>query len=124
MFMKPKNRVTLRNKMKKVNSKTDLDTQLSKNKSVLAIFYSSWCPYCVRFLPAFNEQIGESRFENVVHVILDDDDNPLWDEYSIAAVPTIIYFEDGKVCNRLDGRLGLGLSGTQLQKWLEEYKKL
>lgn len=108
--------------MKKINSKADLDTQLKENKTVLAVFYSTWCPYCVHFMPSFNEQIGKSKFENVVHVILDDDDNLLWDEYNIIAVPTIIYFKDGKVSNRLDGRLGLGLSGTQLQKWLEEFK--
>ena len=45
-------------------------------------------------------------FENVIHVLLDDYDNPLWDDYDIPAVPTIIYFEDGKVCKRLDAQLG------------------
>jgi thioredoxin 1 len=122
MFMKPKNSISVRIVMKKINSKADLGAQLKENKTVLAVFYSTWCPYCVRFMPSFNDQIGKSKFENVVHVILDDDDNLLWDEYNIVAVPTIIYFEDGKVSNRLDGRLGLGLSGTQLQKWLEEFK--
>lgn len=109
--------------MIKVNNKQDLDMQLNKNKKVLAIFYSTWCPYCVRFVPSFNKQIAGLGFENVIHVILDNNDNPLWDEYGVSAVPTIIYFQDGKVCNRLDGRLGLGLSESQLQKWLDEFKK-
>jgi thioredoxin-like negative regulator of GroEL len=50
----------------------------------------------------------------------DDDDNPLWEEYSIEAVPTVILFEEGKVCRRLDGIFGYGLSENQLEEWLEE----
>jgi thioredoxin-like negative regulator of GroEL len=51
---------------------------------------------------------------------VDDDDNPLWDEYSIGAVPTVILFEEGKVCKKLDGRYGYGLSEKQLEEWLKE----
>jgi thioredoxin 1 len=105
----------------KVDNKQDLDKQL-KGKKVLAIFYSTWCPFCSRFLPAFNKQMANAKFENIVHVIVDEDDNPLWDEYDVSAVPTIIYFEDGKVCDRLDARLGAGLNESQLMKWLQEFK--
>ena len=72
--------------------------------------------------PSSTEKSPTSDKTSVVHVLLDDYDNPLWDDYSIGAVPTIILFEDGEVCSRLDGRLGFGLSGTQFQSWLEEVK--
>ena len=108
--------------MLQVDNKPDLEIELGKNKRVLALFYSSWCPYCIRFLPIFKKKISASAKTSVVEVLLDDDDNPLWDEYSIEAVPTIILFEDGEVCSRLDGRLGLGLSERQLDKWIEEMK--
>lgn len=109
--------------MKKILSKEKLDNELKTNKTVLALFYSTWCPYCMRFFPAFKNQAEGLDFESVVHVILDTDDDPLWDEYSIKAVPTVIYFEDGKVTKRLDAKLGLGLSEPALQEWLVQFKK-
>ncbi len=112
----------VRDNMKKVVSKKELDSELKANKNVLALFYSTWCPYCMRFFPAFKDQASKKGFENIIHVILDDDDDPLWDEYGIAAVPTVIYFEDGKVSKRLDAQLGLGLSEFKLQEWLKQFK--
>ena len=60
--------------------------------------------------------------KSVIHVLLDDYENPLWDDYDIFAVPTIISFEDGKVYKRLDGKLGMGLSEGQFKTWIEEFK--
>jgi thioredoxin 1 len=108
--------------MIQVDNKQDLEIELGKNKKVIALFYSSWCPYCIRFLPIFKKKISVSAKTSVVEVLLDDDDNPLWVEYSVEAVPTIILFEDGEVCSRLDGRLGLGLSERQLDSWIEKIK--
>jgi thiol-disulfide isomerase/thioredoxin len=108
--------------MIKVYTKKDLDVQLKKNKKVLALFYSSWCPYCIRFVPTFEKKVAKMDFESVVHVLLDDYDSPLWDEYDVPAVPTIIFFENGNVCKRLDGRLGMGLSEGEFRVWIEEFK--
>lgn len=105
--------------MIKVDNKKDLDAELAKSNRVLALFYSSWCPFCMRFVPFFNKKVS-GKIENVIHVILDDDDNPLWDEFEISAVPTAIMFECGKVCNRLDGRLGSGLNEDQFAAWLQD----
>ena len=105
--------------MIEVDNKQDLDAELSKNKRVLALFYASWCPYCVRFVPVFKRRI-KLQEGSVVYVLLDDYDNPLWDDYSIDAVPTVILFKNGKVSCRLDGSLGVGVSEKQLQVWLDE----
>lgn len=105
--------------MIEVYNKQDLDKELSSNKKVLALFYATWCPYCMSFLRAFNKNIVVYQFNCVIRVNLDDYDNPLWDDYSIDAVPTVIFFEDGKVCSRLDGRFGVGLSEKQLTDWLK-----
>lgn len=108
--------------MNKVYTKKDLDAELKKSKKVLALFYATWCPYCMGFVPTFNKKVSTMRFENVVHVLLDDYDNPLWDEYDVPAVPTVIFFEDGKVSKRLDGKLGMGLSEREFRVWIEEFK--
>jgi thioredoxin-like negative regulator of GroEL len=106
--------------MIEVDNKQDLDAELRKNKRVFTLFYASWCPHCTRFMPVFEKRIGNFEEPSVVYVLLDDYDNPLWDDFCINSVPTVILFEDGEVCRRLDGRLGLGLSERQLQTWLDE----
>ena len=108
--------------MNKIYTKKDLDAELKKSKSVLALFYSSWCPFCVGFVPTFDRKVISLGIKNVVHVLLDDYDNPLWDEYDIPAVPTIVLFEGDKICKRLDARLGRGLSEECFNSWIEEFK--
>ena len=58
-------------------------------------------------------------FDKVLRVYIDDDDNPLWDDYSIESVPAVMFFEQGKVARRLDARLGFGLSEKQFTEWLK-----
>jgi len=109
--------------MNKIYNKQDLDLELKKNKKVLALFYASWCPFCVGFVPTFDKTVAKMDFESIIHVLLDDYDNELWDDYDVPAVPTIIYFEDGKVCKRLDAQLGRGLSESSFKKWIELFKR-
>jgi thioredoxin 1 len=108
--------------VRKIYTKDELNTELAKYKTTLVLFYATWCPFCMRFEPFFNEEVAPYKFENVVHVLLDDYDNPLWDDYDISAVPTVILFENGKVFNRLDGHLGRGLKEEQLIEWLKKLK--
>jgi thioredoxin 1 len=108
--------------MKEVCNKSDLESQLQKSKKILALFYASWCPFCRSFLPVFERTSSEQGVNLVLLVKVDDYDNPLWDEYSIEAVPTVILFNEGNVCKRLDARLGCGLSEQQLKQWLEREK--
>jgi thioredoxin 1 len=108
--------------MVKIDNRKDLDLELKKNKQILALFYSTWCPYCVRFVPTFDKTIATLLFEKVIHVLLDDYDSPIWDEYDIPAVPTVVLFEEGKVCKRLNGQLGCGLSVEKFKVWIQELK--
>ena len=108
--------------MIQVDNEQDLDRQLKTNEKVLALFYASWCSYCSRFVPVFDKKIVNFNAGSVIYVLLDDYDNPLWDDYEIEAVPTLILFEKGKVARRLDGKSGWGLSEKQLSVWLEKLK--
>jgi hypothetical protein len=56
----------------------------------------------------------------VLRVYIDDDDNPLWEDYSIESVPTMLLFERGKATRRLDAKLGFGLSEKQFTEWLKK----
>jgi thiol-disulfide isomerase/thioredoxin len=108
--------------MVKVDNRQDFNEELRKNEKVLAIFYASWCPYCVAFVPVFDKKAGNFTVGPVIHVLLDDYDNPLWDDYNIEVVPTVMFIEKGKVYRRLDGRLGVGLNEKQLVVWLDQVK--
>ncbi len=108
--------------MIEVDDKEDLNNILAKTEKVLVLFYASWCTYCTRFVPVFDAKIKGSQQTHVIHVLLDDYDNPLWDDYDIEAVPTIIFFENGKINKRLDGRSGVGLNEKQLNVWLEKIR--
>lgn len=106
--------------MTEVNNQNDLSLEIEKNKKVLALFYATWCPYCQSFVKSFDRNIANYQFDLVIRVNMDDYDSPLWDDYSVEAVPTVILFENGKISNRLDGRSGVGLNERQLKEWLKE----
>jgi thioredoxin 1 len=108
--------------MIKIDNYKHLDMELKKNKHVLALFYATWCPYCVRSVPNFDKKASSLGFRNIIHVLLDDYNNQLWDDFDIPAVPSIIYFEDGKVSKRLNGKLGSGLSEREFNVWIEDFK--
>lgn len=110
--------------MIEVDNQQDLDRELKSNSKVLALFYASWCPYCGKFVLVFDGKIANFNIGSVIHVLLDDYDNSLWDDYDIEAVPTIIFFVKGKISSRLDGRFGVGLNEKQLRVWLQEFDSL
>jgi thioredoxin len=105
--------------MIEVSSKKDFDDQISKEKNVVALFYASWCPFCSRFLAVYDKVAPESKFAVFLHVRIDDYSNPLWEDYSVEAVPTAIFLVGGKVQRRLDGKLGEGLSLGEFNQWLK-----
>ena len=110
--------------MIEIESKEQLDNLLLKNEKLLVLFYASWCSFCTRFVPVFDKKTESFRKALIIHVLLDDYDNQLWDDYEIEAVPTVIYFEQSKVSKRLDGRAGLGLNENKLITWLKQEFKI
>ena len=72
-------------------------------------------------MPVFEKMTTKFSAGKIVHVLLDDYDSSLWDDYSIDAVPTVLFFDKGKVSKRLDGKSGVGLNEKQLKVWLLEF---
>jgi thioredoxin 1 len=106
--------------MIEVSEEEELAKHLESNSKVTALFYSSWCPFCRSFLPTFNKHVQKTGLDTFIKVLIDDDENPIWETYSLEAVPSIIVFEKGKVTRRLDCQLGAGLNEKQLVKFLEK----
>ncbi len=106
--------------MIEVYSEQEWKEQLSRNERVMALFYASWCPFCRGFIATFRKSAQKSDSEEWISVNVDDDDNPLWEEYSLEAVPSVILFVKGNVAKRLDCDLGRGLSEKQFYDWLKQ----
>jgi thioredoxin 1 len=87
------------------------------SEPTLVMFTTSWCPFCRRFKPKFVEAATKADVRSVITYI-DDWENPLWDEYKIDVVPTLVLFEGGKPAYRRDGILGRGLGEKDLQNIL------
>jgi CDGSH-type Zn-finger protein len=92
--------------------KGDLEDVLKTRKRAFVLFYASWCPFCRDFLPIYDKYF-EKEPETFLHVLVDDKEE-LMDKYSVEIVPTVIFFDNGKIKRRCDGEEGVGLSEKHL----------
>ncbi len=106
--------------MNTFDNQHSLEEYVQQYRRVLVLFCASWCPFCERFYPTFERLTAEKAFDKTMRVYIDDDDNPLWDDFSIEAVPTLLFFEQGKAASRLDANLGLGLNEKTFSNWLKK----
>jgi thioredoxin-like negative regulator of GroEL len=103
--------------MSKIDVEYGLDDALKSLNRVFVLFYASWCPFSQRFLPTF-EQFSQGKKHCLL--VKTDDKASLCEEYSVDVVPTVLFFENGKVVKRLDGLPGLGLSEKQLTEFTSQ----
>lgn len=94
-----------------VESDHDLHELLKVRDKAFVLFYASWCPFSIRFLPIFEQQAKDQDF---IRIIVDHEES-LCEKYSVAVYPTVFFFEKGKVSKRLDGVSGVGLDEKKLK---------
>ena len=94
---------------------------LSEGKRILVMFYTDWCPSCQKFKRTFESfaNTSDKKIKFYVHMINDDDD-PLWDRFSINTVPTLIAFDGDEIISRRDSKMGVGLNKTDIDSILIE----
>jgi thioredoxin 1 len=85
-------------KVTKISEPSQLDAVLKSTKYVVVDFYADWCPPCRAIAPIFSKfaddhavagQLGFVKV-NVDHV------KDVAKKYGISAMPTFLFFEDGK----------------------------
>ncbi len=103
--------------MQKLTRPAQLDSAL-KGKKAMVLFHSTWCPFCRTFEPTFDAVGKDQRAWEPAEVLLEEDENPLWERFGIRAVPTVLFFDDGKVVGRLDAEFGVGLRESDLRRAL------
>jgi thioredoxin len=87
----------------KVNSKNFSKVVLNTEKPVVVDVWASWCGPCKMLAPQFQaaaeELEGKARFAK-----LDADKNQkLVRKYKVMGLPTLLFFQDGKLVDRVSG---------------------
>jgi thioredoxin 1 len=81
-------------------------------------FVADWCPFCREFLPRF-EARATSSGAGLLFADVTDEASPLWEEFDLEVVPTVVAFRDGTAIGRLDGILGRGIADPALATFLD-----
>jgi hypothetical protein len=89
-------------------------------KRSVIFFEMTACPYCVACRERFADLVRERPDLLFARVLLNDPGHPLWNQYGIHAVPTVIAFEKGEIVARADSILALGLSKKRWSEFLSK----
>lgn len=88
----------------KLTSEEDLNKQLEQHRYVLVDCYATWCGPCKRLTPVL-EKVNDER-ENVEIVKVDiDEADEFCDMYDIESIPTLVFYKDGEVVDKVLGAL-------------------
>jgi thioredoxin 1 len=76
---------------------------LKSDKPVLVDFWAPWCGPCRAIAPIIEELVKEYGGQ-IKFTKCNVDDNPVTPgQYGIKAIPTLIFFNNGKVVNQITG---------------------
>jgi len=99
-----------------VSNLRDLEQALQATDNVIAMVYATWCPFCRKVLPVFEQQ---NRDQQRHLLLVADDEERLAELYDIEIFPTLLLFEKGRVVKRLDGKPGIGLNDQQIADFIQ-----
>ena len=110
-----------------------IDSLVSQGNKALIMFYADWCPFCQKFKPIFESLSSSSSSTDPKHsgskttyqicaAKVNDDDNPLWERFSINSIPTLLAFDKGRIVARREAKMGIGLSKSDLDSMLKKLK--
>ena len=77
------------------------------NADLLAVvdFSATWCGICERMKPVFDEFTNDFEGKIIVGEVNIDESEVLAAEYELDIIPTFIFFKDGKVVERISGKV-------------------
>jgi thioredoxin-like negative regulator of GroEL len=99
-----------------IPSSQELYAVVRSKPKVMILFYAAWCPFSREFLPCFERAAGDGD-QGFLRVLVDDAEEAA-DAFGVRVYPTILFFENGTLVKRLDGRAGVGLSEGQLRDFI------
>lgn len=107
-----------KDKIIKIESKTEFDQALKCNNPVVAKFSAIWCTACKAMDPVF-EKSADKYSEDVKFIDVDvDKTGDIAERFEIKGIPAFIYFKDGKRIKKLEG----SMPQQDLDKSIESFK--
>ena len=82
------------------NFKTEV---LESDVPVLVDFWATWCPPCRQIAPIIDALATEYEGKAKIGKVDLDANRPLGDELAIQAVPTLLFYRNGEIVERIIG---------------------
>lgn len=76
---------------------------IKSDKPVLVDFWAPWCGPCRMMSPIVEELAKEYNGKAKICKMNTDENPQMAQEYSISAIPTLLFFKDGKVVKEIVG---------------------
>lgn len=83
----------------------DFNRTIETNKNVVFDFYADWCGPCQTLLPIVNKLAAELQDNVVIKKVNVDQDSELAAQFNVRSIPTLVFFNEGKVIDRHSGLL-------------------
>ena len=87
------------NMIKHVNDKAEFNELISSGK-VLVDFFATWCGPCRMIAPVLEELDADINFDVQIVKVDVDEAGDIAALFDVQAIPTLIYFKDGKQLNK------------------------
>lgn len=107
-----------------VNKENFQQEVLNSKQPVVVDAYATWCPPCKMLAPIFRELSGEMKGYVKFAKFNTDDNLELTKDLEIQAMPTLIFYKDGKEVARQTGALDKEDLATKIEEtlWRSEMK--
>jgi thioredoxin 1 len=97
-----------------VNSANFTTEVLESSVPVLVDFWASWCGPCRMLAPILDELAGQFDGRAKVVSINTEEEMELTQQFGIQALPTLVFFKDGKEIERVVGAQPKSVLATKL----------
>ncbi|RLI78941.1 thioredoxin [Archaeoglobales archaeon] len=89
---------------------------LASNENVVVDFYADWCAPCKMVAPII-EELAKEYAGKVVFAKLNADENiEIAQRFAISAIPTIIFFKNGKPVDQIVG----AMPKAEFKRWIDK----
>ena len=76
---------------------------IAQGKPVVVDFWATWCGPCKKVAPLIEELAAEYEGKAIIGKVNVEDEDELVGQFGIRNIPTILYFKDGAVVDKVVG---------------------
>ena len=76
---------------------------IAQDKPIVVDFWATWCGPCKKIAPLIEELAAEYEGKAIIGKVNVEDEDELVGQFGIRNIPTILYFKDGAVVDKVVG---------------------